>query len=81
MNLTEKQYQEHLEKIRKVSRDEGIDYILDKYEADVTLGRQIADYLPMPAEVVRNFLQLHLVMLLISFKAILLQACHLATWI
>lgn len=38
LNLTEKQYQEHVEKIRKVSRDEGIDYILDKYDADIIIG-------------------------------------------
>lgn len=38
LNLTEAQYQEHLKKIRKVSRDEGIDYILDKYDADVIIG-------------------------------------------
>lgn len=38
LNLTEAQYQEHLTKIRKVSRDEGIDYILDKYDADVIIG-------------------------------------------
>ncbi|UKZ94441.1 uncharacterized protein TrAFT101_009314 [Trichoderma asperellum] len=38
LNLTEAQYQEHLTKIRKVSRDEGIDYIRDKYDADVIIG-------------------------------------------
>lgn len=38
LNLTEAQYQEYLNKIRKVSRDEGIDYILDKYDADVIIG-------------------------------------------
>ncbi|KAL9471856.1 hypothetical protein ACSS6W_009797 [Trichoderma asperelloides] len=39
LNLTEAQYQEHLTKIRKLSRDEGIDYILDKYDTDVIIGR------------------------------------------
>lgn len=38
LNLTDTQYQEYLDKIRKVSRDEGIDYILDKYDADVIIG-------------------------------------------
>ncbi|KAK1237363.1 hypothetical protein MKX08_002988 [Trichoderma sp. CBMAI-0020] len=38
LNLTEDEYQEHLGKIRKVSRHEGIDYILDKYDADVMIG-------------------------------------------
>lgn len=38
LDLTEAQYKEHVEKLRKVSRDEGIDYILDKYDADVIIG-------------------------------------------
>lgn len=38
MNLTEAQYQEYVKKIRDVCRDEGIDYILDKYDADVIIG-------------------------------------------
>ncbi|KAL7921314.1 amidase signature domain-containing protein [Trichoderma austrokoningii] len=38
LDLPEAQYQEHLQRIRKVSRDEGIDYILDKYDADVIIG-------------------------------------------
>ena len=38
LNLTEAEYQEYLKKIREVSRDQGIDYILDKYNADVIIG-------------------------------------------
>lgn len=36
--MTEDEYQEHLKKVRQVSRDEGIDNILDKYDADVIIG-------------------------------------------
>jgi amidase len=38
LNLTDTQYQQHLKKLRQISRDEGIDYILDKYGADVIIG-------------------------------------------
>lgn len=38
LHLSEAQYQEYITNIRDVCRNQGIDYILDKYDADIILG-------------------------------------------
>lgn len=67
LNLTEDEHQEYLKKIRQVSRDEGIDYILDKYDADVIIGPADGRLSSHASGSGMNSLQLYLVMLLITF--------------
>lgn len=38
LNLTAAEFQRYLSKMREVCREQGIDYILDKFNADVIIG-------------------------------------------
>jgi amidase len=38
LNLSRSDYEAHLQKLRQVCRTQGIDYILDMYDADVIIG-------------------------------------------
>jgi amidase len=37
-NLTKEQYDAHFANMRRIAKDEGIDYILKKYDVDVIIG-------------------------------------------